>query len=83
MMNALRQIIDFSNVNINILLPKEYQSRRLEVIILPLDETEINSNQIFNIKTAHEIIDLGGGSEISQLILNFDENRKNRDLPYR
>jgi hypothetical protein len=38
-MDALRKIIENSSNPISISLPKEYENRKLEVIVLPLDNT--------------------------------------------
>ncbi|MBB3837208.1 hypothetical protein FHS57_001202 [Runella defluvii] len=38
-MNALRQILTPSNGQLLIDIPKEYQQKRFEVIVLPIDET--------------------------------------------
>ena len=38
-MNALRQIVTPSNGQLLIDIPKEYQQKRFEVIVLPIDET--------------------------------------------
>ncbi len=37
-MNAVRKIIEKSSATVTIELPEEYQNKKLEVIVLPLEE---------------------------------------------
>ncbi|SDY00820.1 hypothetical protein SAMN05421644_12410 [Allochromatium warmingii] len=43
-MNAIRQVFDTATTQLHIDLPPELQHRRLEVIVLPLDEETIKSS---------------------------------------
>lgn len=42
-MNALRQVLGPQNGQLIIDLPKEYQQKRFEVIVLPIDDTDIKT----------------------------------------
>lgn len=40
-MNAIRQFIDVKNNSFSVSLPDDFNAKRVEVIILPLDDAEI------------------------------------------
>ncbi len=44
-MDAVRKIIENSSNPLSIELPKEYENRKLEVIVLPLDEVKNNGKK--------------------------------------
>ena len=44
-MDAVRKIIENSSDPLSIELPKEYENRKLEVIVLPLDEIKNNAKK--------------------------------------
>ena len=39
-MEAYRQIVDIKNHTLNLLLPDRFKNRKVEVIVLPVDEQE-------------------------------------------
>lgn len=43
-MNAIRQIVSPSNGQLLIDIPKEYQQKRFEVIVLPIEDAQIREN---------------------------------------
>ena len=47
-MNAVRKIIEQSTDVLHIELPKEYQNKRLEVIVLELNQTDNDSLKKYN-----------------------------------
>ncbi len=51
-MNALRQFVTSTNDTLTIQLPQEYQQRRLEIIVLPMDDygIPIDKNYAENVR---------------------------------
>ena len=48
-MNALRQFVTVTNDTLTIRLPREYQQRRLEIIVLPADSIDDSDDELGNI----------------------------------
>lgn len=49
-MQAIRQIIDVENQMLNILLPKDFKAKKVEVIILSMDKPELKTKGIANLR---------------------------------
>lgn len=79
-MNALRQILTPSNGQLLIDIPKEYQQKRFEVIVFPIDEPAEKDSK--KLAMAHKIIDMGT-SMSHDFITDFEQNNQDRPLPFR
>ncbi len=83
-MEALRQIVTAHNNILSIPIPKEYQSTKLEVIIIPLDFKQKKVKSKESLAKAHKQIDLGGGIEnINEFMNEFEKSKADRNLPNR
>ncbi|MCU0339297.1 MAG: hypothetical protein MUE30_05400 [Spirosomaceae bacterium] len=79
-MNALRQIISPENGKLLIEIPKEYQQKRFEVIVLPIDEPADKDEK--KLAMAHKIIDIGLAVS-DDFVSDFEQYKKDRSLPFR
>lgn len=82
-MNALRQIVNASNGLLSIQLPAAYHGQQLEVIILPFEEGVYNKKNEQQLAQAHQLIDAGGGENLSAFLVEFEQSRQDRVLPFR
>ena len=48
MMEAVRKIIEHSSGSVTIEVPEEYQNRKLEIIVIPLDEIKSEKKYDFS-----------------------------------
>lgn len=84
-MNALRQYTTSQDGTIRLKVPAEYMHRRLEVIILPVDDASRPMPESEEqLREAHRIIDEGGGIEDPDTFLaEFERSRQDRSMPNR
>ncbi|HAK80231.1 MAG TPA: hypothetical protein DCM71_25840 [Runella sp.] len=83
-MNALRQFVVANSDTLVIDLPKEYQKKKLEIIILATDGDAIDLDRVEFLKQTHKNIDAGGGIEAqADFLAEFEQHRKDRSLPFR
>ncbi len=87
-MNALHQFATSKDGTIHLKVPAEYTQRRLEIIILPADDTtqeiESSDKDLERLLEAHRIIDEGDGiKNPEQFLSDFEKSRQDRPLPFR
>lgn len=82
-MNALRQYTTSEDGTIQLTVPAEYMHRRLEIIILPVDDaSRPTPESAEQLREAHRIIDEGGGIEDPDTFLaEFERSRQDRSMP--
>ncbi|WP_300602192.1 hypothetical protein [Niabella sp.] len=71
-MDAVRKIVENSSNPLSIVLPKEYENRKLEIIVLPLDNDSLAKTE-----KKYHFADLAGQLEWDGNAL--DEQKKLRD----
>ena len=84
-MQAIRHIECTEQNSINVTIPSEWRGRRLEIIILPLEESPVNdvtSSQETSVSLADQLMDIGKrcaalpvlDEQSAEEILGYDEH---------